>query len=245
VRLHLSADKASHKKRVSFEEVISLFDNRKFDVEFHEVYPTSNMEFQEFLQDKGIDAQAFYYKDHPGWREKFIGVEVSGYLREIPLIRPPVSETQSKVITSQWDTTGQKRKFSQSEINLILEKYKEQGYQVITVGGEAKEERYRESLWEVGRLMSRSAFHVGVDSGFMHLAQLFLPPERIHVYSKPTNYWAHHLFRGIENGMSLNINFKKLSTFEFQKVAWRYDSPRLLRAWHVGRRIMLGKEKEE
>lgn len=242
VRLHLSGDKASPRKRLSFEEVTQLFDKRAFDVVFHEVYPKSNSEFQEFLKGKGIDAIAFYYKDHPGWHEKFKGVEVSQYLREIPLIRPPVSETESKLVTSQWDTTGQKRRFSPSEISLIIEQYKKQGFEVITVGGEATEDRYRYSLLEVGKLMSTSAFHIGVDSGFMHLAQLFLPPERIHMYSKPSSYWAHHLFRGIENGMKLNPNFKKLTTFELQRVAWRYDSPGLLRIWHVGKALLTGKK---
>jgi hypothetical protein len=86
--------------------------------------------------------------------------------------------------------------------------------------------------------MSKSAFHIGVDSGFMHLAQLLLPANRIHVYSKPQNFWSHHLFRGIENGMILNKNFRRITALEFQVVSWRYDSPALLSLWHSGKKLI-------
>ena len=153
------------------------------------------------------------------------------------MLSAPVKENESKTITSQWDTTGERRKFTPNEITKILDSYRQEGYEIITVGGEAEQGLYRESLSAVAQLMSNSALHIGVDSGFLHLAQLFLPAERIHVYSKPQNFWSHHLFRGIENGMILNQNFKKITPLEFELVSLRYDSPELLRLWHYGKTI--------
>ena len=237
VRLHLSGDKLNPRKRASFLEIFAIFPSPNFELVFHEELPESDFEFQRYLRGVGIDALPFYYRDHPGWREGKSGIEVSTALRTIPLLAAPVAENESKTITSQWDTTGARRKFTPSEMKKVLDCYRQEGYEIITVGGEAEEVRYRESLSDVAQLMSKSALHIGVDSGFMHLAQLFLPAERIHVYSKPQNFWSHHLFRGIENGMVLNKNFKKITSLGFQLVSWRYDSPELLRLWHSGKKI--------
>jgi hypothetical protein len=238
VKLHLSGDKLTPRKRASFEEIMKLFPSPNFELVFHEELPKSNLQFQSYLESVGINAFPFYYKDHPGWREVRSGIEISTALRKIPPIIAPTPAKESKIVTSQWDTTGARRKFSSNETLEILDRYRREGYEVITVGGEAEEDRYRESLSAVAQLMSKSAFHVGVDSGFMHLAQLLLPMDRIHVYSKPQNFWSHHLFRGIENGMILNKNFRRITALEFEVASWRYDSPALLNLWHSGRNLI-------
>jgi hypothetical protein len=243
VKLHLSGDKLNARKRASFEEIFELFPSPNFEIAFHEELPKSNIEFQSYLKSVGITALPYYYNDHPGWREVRTGVEISTSLRKIPLMTPPTPEEESKIVTSQWDTTGARRKFSSYETLKILDRYRREGYEIITVGGEAGEDRYRESLAAVAQLMSKSAFHIGVDSGFMHLAQLLLPANRIHVYSKPQNFWSHHLFRGIDNGMILNKHFKPISAFELQLISWRYDSPRLLRFWHHGKNLLGGEKR--
>lgn len=242
VTLHLSKDKGTEKKKASFNEIMMLFPSGSFELYFHDFLPSSDDEFQKYLLSMGIPAQNFYYQDYPGWREKFNGFEVSEMLRNIELLRPPVVLENCRYVTSQWDTTGEMRKFSPQEIQEIESAYSNQGFEVVTVGGAASQSRFRDSLFDIGELMSASAFHVGVDSGFMHFAQLFLPPSRIHIYSKPTNYWSHHLFRGLDNGMVLNAHFTKITPFQLQKVLWRYNSPQLLRLWHTAKKLLLGRE---
>ena len=242
VTLHLSKDKGTEKKKASFNEIMMLFPSGSFELYFHDFLPSSNDEFQKYLLSMGIPAQNFYYQDYPGWREKFNGFEVSEMLRNIELLRPPVALKNCRYVTSQWDTTGEMRKFSPQEIQEIESAYSNQGFEVVTVGGAASQARFKDSLFDVGALMSVSAFHIGVDSGFMHFAQLFLPPSRIHIYSKPTNYWAHHVFRGLDNGMVLNAHFTKITPFQLQKVLWRYNSPKLLRVWHAVKRLRLSRE---
>jgi hypothetical protein len=243
VILHLSQDKLTRTKRTSFEEVYGLFPNPNFQLVYHDVMPETNNHFEEYLNRTGVNAIPFFYLDHPGWRESQSGIEVSVALKKSPLLRTPVTELQSNIVTSQWDTTGARRKFTPIEVMRILDCYRREGYEIITVGGESQDIHFRESLSAVGSVMSKSAFHVGVDSGFMHLAKLHLPEKRIHIYSKPQNFWSHHLFRGIDNGMILNKHFKPISAFELQLISWRYDSPRLLRFWHHGKNLLGGEKR--
>jgi len=242
VVLHLTKDKATSKKIASFNEILELFPRKNFELIFHDFLSTSDKEFENYLLSIGIDAKSIYYKDYPGWRENLTGYEVSELLRRIPLLHPPVELAKSRYVTAQWDTTGEMRKFTPQEIQEIEGAYIGQGFEVVTVGGAANNPKFRDSLFEVGKLMSQSAFHIGVDSGFMHFAQLFLPPHRIHVYTKPGNYWSHHLFRGLDIGMVLNSNFDKITPFQLQKVRWRYNSPKLLRLWHQFRKLLMGRD---
>jgi hypothetical protein len=239
VTLHLSQDKSTLRKRNSFNEIMGLFPPGRFQLLFHDFQPSSDEDFRLYLSSIGITAQKIFYQDYPGWREELTGFEVSEMLRGIKLLRQPIAQEESRYVTSQWDTTGLMRKFSPQEIQEIEGAYINQGFEVVTVGGFASQARFRNSLIDIGELMSASAFH---DSGFMHFAQLFLPPSRIHVYSKPGNYWSHHLFRGLDNGMVLNAHFAKITPFQFQRVLWRYNSPTLLRLWHTGKKLLLSRD---
>lgn len=238
VTLHLSADKNTPKKRRSFDELLTLFPCNAIRLQFHEYHPSSNVDFEEYLRSVGVTGDTFFYGDHMGWNERRKGIDVSLLLSEIPLIKPFDDNFPRRIVTTQWDTTGEMRKFTPAEIQEILDSYRREGYEVITIGGEASETKYRDSLFEIGQLLSQAKYHVGVDSGFMHFAQIFLPPHRIHVYSKSTNFWSHHLFRGIENGMVLNYHFEKYSFLQLKKIQWRYDSPLLLRIWHSSKRFL-------
>ena len=48
--------------------------------------------------------------------------------------------------------------------------------------------------------MAKAKFHVGSDSGMMHLAQLYMNYEDIHIYDTDGSYKSHHLVRAINNG---------------------------------------------
>jgi len=48
--------------------------------------------------------------------------------------------------------------------------------------------------------MVKAEYHVGSDSGMMHLAQLYKRFEDIHIYSPVNGYTSHHLIRAINNG---------------------------------------------
>ena len=232
VTLHLHGKQSIERKKKSFVEILDLFPKGYLFLEFHDLEPLDDVEFENYLKNSGIDINRIFYSDYPGWNEESIGIDVSSYLDRIPILSLQKKEHGRKYITSQWDTTGEKRRFEQQEVKEIISRYRSQGYDVITVGGDAQNGKYKKSLFEVAKLMSGAEAHIGVDSGFSHFAQLVLPSSKIHIYSKPGNFWSHHLFRGLDNGMRLNVNFKKISKFSLFLVKLRYNNPRLLRIVH-------------
>jgi ADP-heptose:LPS heptosyltransferase len=82
-----------------------------------------------------------------------------------------------RFVTVQWDAGGPKRTLPLREREAIMARYPA----CVVVGGEAEGD-LRWSLKHIAYAMSRAEAHVGVDSAFLHLAQLYLPPERIHLY---------------------------------------------------------------
>ena len=53
--------------------------------------------------------------------------------------------------------------------------------------------------------MSKATYHVGVDSGFLHMSQVYFAPENIHIYTlSPKDRWSHHMHRAKDNGIRIN-----------------------------------------
>ena len=72
------------------------------------------------------------------------------------------------------------------------------------MGGEAEDPRLRTAA-HAGYAMSRAAYHIGVDSGYMHLAQLYFKPEDIYLYTnKDPGKWLHHLNMARDHGCRIN-----------------------------------------
>ena len=232
VTLHLHKLQSIERKKKSFLEILELFPQGNIQLKFHDLEPTSDFEFEDFIRDSGVNVCRIFYGDFPGWNEDLNGIDVSPLLGSVPILNLTTKKIDRKYVTSQWDTTGAKRRFRVDEVERIISHYESEGFEVITVGGQAQEEIYRNSLRDIAKLISEAEFHIGVDSGFMHFAQLFLPPSKIHVYSKSNNFWSHHLFRGLKNGMKLNVHYKKISRLSLFLIRIRYTSPNVTRYLH-------------
>ena len=140
-----------------------------------------------------------YYKDtykmHPN--ETVVPLEMSQYLKKPVMLKPIVNTwLPDKFITVQWDSTDAGRTISPIVRERIHSKYKGA---VIYVGGEGVG-NFKTSLAHIGAAMAKADYHVGSDSGMMHLAQLYKKFEDIHVYSPANGYISHHLVRAINNG---------------------------------------------
>ena len=236
VTLHLTGEMSYGYKYQSFLEILELFPSDLITLDFHKDNFNSNLEFSSYLRKIGYNVTTFYYKDYPGWKELALGIDASSYLSSLPLLKTPNPNLEKPYVTSQWDSSGKARRLSALDIQSIKMKYLKLGYEIITIGGEAELVDNRQSLKEIATLISGATFHIGVDSGFMHLAQLYLPTSNIHVYASPKNFWSHHLFRGIKNGMQLNVYWKKINKRQFFILKIRYSSNTLLRCWHSLRR---------
>ena len=80
----------------------------------------------------------------------------------------------------------------QKEINIIENRYKEQGYEIVRVGGEASIPDMNDSIQAIGYAMAKADGHIGIDSGFLHMANLYHKPEDIHLYT--TGGYKYHKF---------------------------------------------------
>jgi hypothetical protein len=238
ITIHLSKEKFSQSKKASLEEIINLFPANRIFCRFYDFLPVSDLDWILYLRNLNIEANLLHYRDHPGTYEEFKGIEISQYLNHIPILEPCFVSSMTlpdKFIVCQWDSTAQSRSLPENVIIEILNKYKEEGFTIITVGGEASVPELRNSLKEISFFISRASFFVGVDSGFSHLAYLLLPIDRIHLYNLPKNYWSHHLLRFIDNGGKINYHYKKLAPMRKILVILRNDSPRLKRIFHLFR----------
>tara|TARA_B100000073_G_scaffold4195_1_gene3363 strand:- start:942 stop:1646 length:705 start_codon:yes stop_codon:yes gene_type:complete len=104
----------------------------------------------------------------------------------------------NKFVVSQWDAKQEYRRVSKDRQKRIVDHYKELGYDIIIIGGEAKG-KLNTDLRAIVYAASKADYYVGCDSGMMHIAKMIMPTENIHVYvnlkwSSPGNkfHWENH-----------------------------------------------------
>ena len=209
VTIHLTKSKyiggQFNNKRQSWAEIFDLFPSN-ITLQYREYEPISERDWILYLKNIGIDAELFWYKDFPGTHESREDLDISKYLKNIPLLTPqPVDlDLPEKFITCQWDSNDRKRTISQSDQLKVLDKYKKQGYSIVIVGGEALNDNLRWSLKHIAYAMSKAEKHVGVDSAFMHMAFLYFPLDKIDLYIDRDGFFSHHMKRAISNGVKVN-----------------------------------------
>ncbi len=247
VTLHLAKNHVDGRKKTSFLEILALFPKDFVEVRFHDYEAKGESDWRNYLKSIGVDAQSFAYRDYPGWLEAPSDFDVSPYLLDRHLITPSCShflELPEKFITAQWDSSGIDRQLSEIAIGHIENRYQNNGYQIVHVGGQSKDQMLRECLGCSAVAIYKSTFFAGVDSGYLHLALQIKEPPQIHFYSERNRYWSHHAFRTIKMGCVLNYNSDNLNWFEFVYLKLRYNSPRLLKLVHLVKKLV-GVEKHE
>ena len=210
VTLHLTKYQWNRHKPDSWPEIISLFPEGKIFIEKHlDHEPKDNESFLEFVKNLGYkNAEEQIYDDFPQRFEPKKGIHCSRYLKLFPNLSAKVQQDlnlpNNNFITVQFDSTSKNRMMKQKNRQQILAKYK--NYEKIIVGGESPNPLLKNSLAHIAFAMSKAKFHVGVDSGFLHMSQLYFNPEKIHIYTtRDPSKWSHHLRRGYNNGMKINL----------------------------------------
>lgn len=199
--LHLTQDKMMggrfQDKPQSWAQIMGLFPPGTVRAMAHSVAPNTEAEWLAHLS--RYDPLVYRYGDYPGPFEP-AGEDISQYFRRIPLLEaaPQDVELPDRFITVQWDAGSSGRCVSQPD--RIEKRY---GLPVVVVGGEAKQDCLKWSMKHIAYAISRAELHVGVDSAHMHMAQLYLPYERIHLYAP--GKMSHHARRAVDNGARLNV----------------------------------------
>ena len=200
----------------SWQDIVALFPGDSMWIDPHRTNHLGAMASEEWVRHLrlwGIDATCYYYGDTLGMHpyDVAFGVDVAPYLKDIPLLEPidcpDLRLPSGKFATMQWDAGGQPhcaKRVTPEERHRITDRYIAEGYEMVTVGGEAHSELLRTSPKHVGYAMAKADIHVGVDSGPTHLAHIYMPTDRIHVYTARAE--SHHVKRWMANGCVRNYH---------------------------------------
>lgn len=174
-------------KPESWHEILSLLPSGHVAIQAHKAIPKSEAEWLDYC-----GAESYGYSDY----QPRNGFDAVPYLKNIPLLEaePQDVPLPGTFYTMQWDAGGAGRRMPRVH-------HRELGLPV-TVGGEAYRDDLRLSLKCIAYAMSKSTAHVGVDSAFFHLAQLYMPMDRIHLYCREKR--SHHAKRAADNGAQIN-----------------------------------------
>jgi len=159
---------------ICWDELSSLFKPRHMILEMSDNFH-SNLKFLNYPR-YNIGSKNDDYQNLLSSLGDFPKIKVKDYSKEMPPL-------PKKFITMQWDAGQQRRRCSEDEIQRIVDFYKDLGYDIIGVGGQAGNAMLRNDLHKIAYIMSKADLHVGVDSGFMHLAKIVMPSNKIHIYT--------------------------------------------------------------
>lgn len=212
VVLHLTKSKQSGgqfgNKLESWHEIFDLIPLGRVRFSMHDFEPKTEKEWISYLHARGIPAELSWYGDHPGRFESRQRINAADYLKSFPLV--PADDLGSEVVlpprfvTVQWDSTEAKRTLPPEMREVVMENYRRLGFELITVGGDSPDPLLKNSLRHIAYAMSRASLHVGVDSAFMHMAFLYMPFERVHLYNPTGGFRSHHFRRALDNGCVFN-----------------------------------------
>jgi hypothetical protein len=204
-----------HKEKefVGWEEISSLFKPIKMILKLSS--SLNNLNYINYYR-YNISQENKKYQDLLSFHKDFPKIKVkdySEYFQDLP----------EKFVTMQWDAGRPNlnsirsnaefgnRRCSTDEIIRIINFYNNLGYTVVGVGGQAENDILRNDLHKIAYIMSKAALHIGVDSGFMHLAKIVMPSNKIHIYT--SNYMhtdtSIHLKNVLKAGAILNYSRDK------------------------------------
>jgi hypothetical protein len=197
VTVHITLDKHDKKKPQSWKEILSLFPPGSLKVMAHPIKAIPDKEWRAYLRHRGWDCPSYCYGDSPHRLDRQdADLDISEYLRDLPRLSSPLkdeADLPEKFLTCQWDAVGtnMSRRLGKKQVEGILQRYRQDGYGTIQVGID-------QSLREIGHLMSGADLHVGMDSGMMHMAMLYMDYEQLHIYR--SKFVSHHAHRVFKNG---------------------------------------------
>tara|TARA_B100000085_G_C18497127_1_gene493850 strand:+ start:357 stop:1142 length:786 start_codon:yes stop_codon:yes gene_type:complete len=213
--LHIATHQFNKDKPETWKQVLDLFPKGSVKIEYHDFIAEQNQDqlFLDFVMKKYPNAELHYYSKYPGKIQKVLQPSffVDEYMKTYPCLKPDCPDTSietsmlpEKFVTIQVDAGSKKRMLKTDQLTAIKNYWKHKGYELVTLGGQANKPLLGRATW-AGYAMSKARAHIGVDSGYMHLAQCFLKPQDIYIYTnRPWDKWEHHLKMFKDNGVNIN-----------------------------------------
>lgn len=225
VTLHLTGNKFNRDKPAKWKNIMKLFPKPSINLKFHPINTYDEKKWINYLRDRhGLrDIKTFYYGKHKGGPLEIENikdikehcVDADSFLYYPQLESRDYSDKidlPENFITMQGvgSNATDDRSITSAHIEKLKEIYKAQGYEIIMLGAGNTNPLLEgpESIPYIGYILSKAKLHVGIDSGFLHFAELYLKPEQIHLYAKHRpDYFkhilvpAHHVYRSVANGV--------------------------------------------
>lgn len=175
------------KQMNQWKEVEKLFPDDKFKIVFDEYSISTDKQIKERF--KELNPQLYYYG-------KGNGINILDYFPNKVLLKPKIQiPTPEKFVTMQWDSTDPSRNIDKNRIDKIKQYYFSLGYDIIEIG-------IKQSLAEIACYLSKADYHIGVDSGMMHMAQMYMPYNKIYICTGI--FKTPHTTRSAEFGSLVN-----------------------------------------
>lgn len=215
VILHFGIEKKSERR---WPEIISLFPENSIGYKFYKKGNMSDNNWVDWLANEAaVENPLIFAYRNPLTNEvhKIKHDLVFDDYLSLNSLLPAFEECAAdfkkpeKYIIVQWDATWVKRRLEESQIEEIENYYKERGYDIVPVGGLSELTCLKESLKHIGYAISNADYYVGINSGMWHMAQLYLPYQRIscHTQSRHVNAKDDHVNRFINWGGKYNEYF--------------------------------------
>ena len=165
-----------------WQEIAALVP--KVKVKIHDIEAMQDRHWKEWLNNNGAeDVSLYWFTETPTPEADIL---IHDYLKTSPRLKPKKStvELPEKFFIQQWDSTDPKRRCNRLQKEQIQELFKNKGYELITVGGEAESDQLKYSLADIAYAMSKAEGFVGVNSGMFCLAHMYIPFDKIYFYGK-------------------------------------------------------------
>lgn len=221
VTLHLTDDKwnkskgsVNDMKIKSWNEILNLFPGTPVHVRAHPVENLSEGSWIQYLSNQGIDAQTYYYSDtnFPNNTQPLDMFDATKYLGYPQIKVNGDLDLPQKFVTAQFDSnnvpywkddTSDSRKIPPIKVEMILNRFKSLGYEIVFVGGDAQNKLLNGpgNLQNIAYTMSKADYHIGTDSGFFHLASICMKPSQIKLFTR--GYRSHHTSRAALKGVKI------------------------------------------
>lgn len=206
--MHIGPHQYNRDKPQIWKEIINLFPKNSVHIQVHDFHIENDKLFFDHVLQTYPDALLHYYEKYPGKCQQVLQPSffVDEYLKTFPCLpaNPVDIKLPNKFVTAQFDTTSNKRKLTPQQLQQVKEVWNNKGYELLLVGGQATTPLLK-TLSGAGYAMSKAYAHVGVDSGYLHLAHMYFPANKIYVYCKiPEDRWSHHQRLMRDNGIKIN-----------------------------------------
>lgn len=184
VCLHLNSSHTANGRVAKWNEIVKLVP--RVSLKMHNVKAMDDSAWLEYLRAVGVEYPSLYwFTETPTISADIL---IHDYLKESPKLEAPDCSSDfdlpKKYMVEQWDSTDPKRRASAEQKQLIRQMFLDQGYELITVGGEATNDHAKYSLNHIAYLMANAEGFVGVNSGMFCMSHMYIDFDKIYYYGK-------------------------------------------------------------